>query len=65
MYFGHKYVETGPNYSHEFATFFKYHVPLRTLFMLKKNNFPFLMKAKLSSYFKTRRESVIYIKAVW
>ena len=29
MYFGHKYVESGPNCSHEFATFLKYHMPLR------------------------------------
>ena len=29
MYFGHKLVETGPNCSHELATFLKYHMPLR------------------------------------
>ena len=29
MYFGHKHVETGPNCSHEFAIFLKYHMPLR------------------------------------
>ena len=34
MYFGHKHVETGPNCSHELATFFKYHMPLRKVFML-------------------------------
>ena len=28
MYFGHKRVETGPNCSHELATFLKYHMPL-------------------------------------
>ena len=28
-YFGHKHVETGPNCSHELATFLKYHVPSR------------------------------------
>ena len=28
MYFGHKYVETGLNCSHELATFLKYHMPL-------------------------------------
>ena len=29
MYVGHKHAETGPNYSHELATFLKYHMPLR------------------------------------
>ena len=28
MYFGHKHVETGPNYSHELSTFLKYHMPV-------------------------------------
>ena len=33
MYFGHKHVETGPNCSHELATFLKYHImPLRISF---------------------------------
>ena len=26
-YFGHKHVATGSNFSHAFATFFKYHMP--------------------------------------
>ena len=25
MYFGHKHIETGPNFSYELATFLKYH----------------------------------------
>ena len=29
IYFGHKHVETGPNSSHELATFLKHHMPLR------------------------------------
>ena len=29
MYFGHKHVETGPNCSHDLATFPKNHMPLR------------------------------------
>ena len=29
MYFKHKHVEIGQNYSHELATFLKYHMPLR------------------------------------
>ena len=29
MYFSHKRVETGPNCSHELATFLKYHMPLK------------------------------------
>ena len=29
MYFGHKHVESGPSCSHIFATFLKYHMPLR------------------------------------
>ena len=29
MYFGHKHVENGPNYSHKLVTFLKYHIPLR------------------------------------
>ena len=28
MYSGHKHVETGPNCSHELATFLKYHMTL-------------------------------------
>ena len=28
LYFGHKYVKTGPNCSHEIDTFLKYHMPL-------------------------------------
>ena len=28
MYFCHKHVETGLNFSHELATFLKYHMPL-------------------------------------
>ena len=31
IYFGHKHVETGPNYSCELSTFIKYHMPLRLL----------------------------------
>ena len=30
MFFGYKYVETGPNCSHELATFLKYHMSLIT-----------------------------------
>ena len=30
MYFGHQHVETGPNCSHELATFPKYHIPLKS-----------------------------------
>ena len=29
MYFGHKHVETGPNYSYKLATFLNYHMPLK------------------------------------
>ena len=29
MHFGHQHVETGPNCSHELASFLKYHMPLR------------------------------------
>ena len=28
LYFGQKHIETGPNFSHELATFFKYHMLL-------------------------------------
>ena len=36
MYFEHKHVETGPNYSYKLATFFKYHIPLNGFFKLNK-----------------------------
>ena len=39
MYFGYKHVETGPNCSHELATFLKYHIPLIVLIMIKEDNF--------------------------
>ena len=29
MYFERKHVEAGPSYLHQFATFLKYHMPLR------------------------------------
>ena len=32
MNFGHKHVETGPNFLHELATFLKYQIPLTKCF---------------------------------
>ena len=55
MYFGHKYVETGPNCSHELATFLKYHMSLKGFEMSRKQYLqkgiivrPLLMHAKTS-----------------
>ena len=45
MYFGHKHVETGPNYSYELAIFLKYHMPLKK----KDTNF-WLANGKSISY---------------
>ena len=39
MFFGYKYVETGPNCSHELSTFLKYHMPLSGTRDRKKNLF--------------------------
>ena len=42
MYFGHKHVETEPNFSHELSTFLKYHMPLKkgcTKMIVKSNTF--------------------------
>ena len=39
MYFGHKHVETGPNYSYGHATFFKYHMPLTSFFQIYFTNY--------------------------
>ena len=37
MYFGHRHVETGPNCSHELATFPKYHMPLIHVLKIGQN----------------------------
>ena len=37
MYFGHKHVETGPNCSHELATFLKYHMHIKSTYDRFKN----------------------------
>ena len=42
MYFRRKHVETGPNRSHELATFLKYYIPFRLIVgILKKLVGPF------------------------
>ena len=38
MYFGHKHIETGPNYLHELATFLKYHMPLSNKYEYRDEN---------------------------
>ena len=34
MYFEHKHVETGANYSYELATLLKYHMPLKLIILV-------------------------------
>ena len=34
VYFGHKHLETGPNYSYELATLLKYHMPLKLIILI-------------------------------
>ena len=34
MYFGHKQVETGPNYSYKLTTLLKYHMPLKLIILV-------------------------------
>ena len=57
MYFGHKYVETGPNSSHELATFLKYHIPLIKFFIhlnyLTKNKYK-LTELTFKLYYQER-----------
>ena len=34
MYFGHKQVETGPNYSYKLATLLNYHMPSKLIILV-------------------------------
>ena len=51
MYFGHKHVEMGSNYSHELATSLKYHMTLsiniEKKFKFLQNLFKYSFKFKL------------------
>ena len=52
MYFGHKHIETGPNFSYELATFLKYHhMPFKAVVpkkcVLEKKSFSMILKHEI------------------
>ena len=56
MYFGHKHVETGPNYSYKLATFLKHHTPLN--FIIAYIKFDILYYIKIKFYTKIRKSVI-------
>ena len=51
MYFGHKYVETGPNCSQELATFLKYHMSLNKTYTLRYEIKMLILNKRCSFFF--------------